>query len=129
MFIYFPEFLCRTTKFYLNHTFPKIDNSSMKQFIEVEIKSEQTINFFKLVDKNKLALPKLVFENCFDLSFPKKKSNYDLTKNTISICENYIENYVEGIGILFKELVNFFESQNSNNTANEIACRSLKSCK
>lgn len=130
MFIYFPEFLYKTAKFYVKNTLPKLNEETSHKLIEEEFKFNPFNTLINKSTNTNKSLPTINLKHCFDFTFPKNKSIYDFKSNSISLCFNYIENYEELIALLYKEITYYNEETKlKSNNLNDIVCTSLKACR
>ena len=136
MFIYFPEFLFKTFKLYVNNSFPKVSTEKVEAVIKSEIMSEK---YSKLIDEfklHKIKLPTIKLEHCTSIkvtSFLGVNSSYSSIDNAINICTNHINDYEEIPAILNKELIYAYDHsikyKNKNMTLNNNACSTIRSCR
>jgi len=136
MFIYFPEFLFKTFKVYINSSFPKINKEKAESIIKYEITSEKYKDYIKEFKENKIKLPTVNLEHCSGTSisnFLGFNSSYSYLDNKIKICINQINNYDEVPAILNKELIyaydNLIKYKDQNISLNNHACTAIRACR
>lgn len=137
MFIYFPEFIFKTFKVFINNSFPKINPDKANDIVQLEVFSPKYAKLLQDFKEEKLKLPKINLDHCISISvhnFLGVKSSYSYLDNTISICYNHIQTYNEIPAILNKEMLYAYDMnvkyKNQNKLSlNNQACGSIRACR
>lgn len=131
MFIYFPEYIYRTSKLYVNSTFPKLDSTVAKQLIQSQLQDEKFEILLKEVNLKGIKLPTIYFSHCININ--ESISKYDKIDNKIVFCLNKIDNYQQLIDNFISEMLYFYDYKikfiEQKLNLNNLACSNIRACR
>ena len=131
MFTYFPEYVFRTSKLYVNSTFPKLDTTIAKEIIQIQLKDEKFSYLLNEIKQKNLKLPTVLFSHCIDIN--SSISKYDRIENKIIFCLNKIDSYQQLLDLFIREMLYFYDNNikftKQNLSLNNAACTNIRSCR
>jgi hypothetical protein len=131
MFIYFPEYVYRTSKLFFDSTFPKINKNEAKLLIQKELRDDKYQALLIEATKRNIKLPQVNFNHCIKIN--QSPSYYDKIENSIDFCLNKVKDYQLLLDIFIKEMLRFYDynlnPDNKEMSLNDVSCSVIRGCR